>query len=116
MKAIRLGNTDYALLGMLSVEPMSGYQIRQEIADSIAYFWTESYGQIYPALKRLAARKLIAPARLDTVKSGKGRIFSLTGQGKTALTEWLAQEPEPQPPRNQLLLKLFFGRAMSPEI
>jgi PadR family transcriptional regulator AphA len=116
MNPIRLSNTDYALLGMLSVEPMSGYQIRQEIEESIAYFWTESYGQIYPALKRLAAGKFITPVRRDAGERGKGRVFSLTAQGKAALTEWLAQAPDPQPPRNQLLLKLFFGRAVSPDV
>ena len=36
----------YAILGMLSIEPMSGYDIKKEVEKSISNFWTESYGQI----------------------------------------------------------------------
>ena len=47
--------TAEALLGMLSLGPMSGYEIRQPIEESIGNFWRESFGQIYPTLKRLVA-------------------------------------------------------------
>ena len=49
----------YAILGMLSIEPMSGYDIKKEIEENISNFWTESYGQIYPVLKSLVAEKLV---------------------------------------------------------
>src|ERR1035441_9620557 len=48
--------TAYVLLGLLSIEPnQSGYDLRKAIESSVGYFWGESYGQIYPTLKRLAA-------------------------------------------------------------
>ena len=53
------GATPNALLGLLSLGPMSGYDIRQLIPQSIGHFWSESYGQIYPGLKRLAAAGLV---------------------------------------------------------
>ena len=46
-------NTEHVILGMLAFEPMSGYAIRQAIRQSVALFWSESDGQLYPALKRL---------------------------------------------------------------
>ena len=58
-----LNSTSYVILGGLSVEPnLSGYDMRKGIQNSIGYFWGESYGQIYPALKRLASEGLIAPS------------------------------------------------------
>jgi PadR family transcriptional regulator AphA len=36
---------------------MSGYDIRKTVQESIRFFWSESYGQIYPALKRLGGYK-----------------------------------------------------------
>jgi DNA-binding PadR family transcriptional regulator len=42
---------------MLSLRPMSGYDIRKTVQESIRFFWSESYGQIYPALKRLGGYK-----------------------------------------------------------
>jgi DNA-binding PadR family transcriptional regulator len=44
----------YAILGMLSIAPMSGYDIKKQVETSISNFWSESYGQIYPALRNLA--------------------------------------------------------------
>src|SRR5580658_2289456 len=46
----------FAVLGMLSLgEKLSGYDIRKVISESTANFWSESYGNIYPVLKRLLA-------------------------------------------------------------
>ena len=55
----RARSTPYAVLGMLSLSPMSGYDIRKESETSIGFFWSESYGQIYPALRELETRRLI---------------------------------------------------------
>ncbi len=44
------------------------------------------------------------------------RIYSITAKGRERLVEWLAVEPQPEIARNELLLKLFFGAQVSPEI
>lgn len=99
----------YALLGMLSIRAMSGYDIKKLIETSISNFWTESYGQIYPILKTLVAEKLVT--RKTEKKSGKPdrHVYALTAAGRRSLREWLARAPIPKAPRNELLLKLFFG-------
>ena len=55
----RESKTDYALLGLLSLMPMSGYDMKAFISTSIGFFWHESYGQIYPALRRLHENGLV---------------------------------------------------------
>jgi DNA-binding PadR family transcriptional regulator len=102
-------STDYAILGMLSIGPMSGYFIRKSIQDTVAHFWSESYGQLYPALKRLSAQGLV---RARTAKTGQKvrHVYTLTASGRSRLKDWLAAPPETRPPRIELLLKLFFGR------
>jgi len=109
-----MSTTPYAILGLLSIEPMSGYDIRQNLRESLSHFWSESYGQIYPALKRLAAEGLIAPARAAASGARDRRLYTLTRRGRARLRRWLAEPPRPQPPRNELLLKLFFGRLAPP--
>ena len=105
----------YAILGMLSLRPMSGYDIRKTVQESIRFFWNESYGQIYPALKRLEAQKLVERAR-GAQKGRAGRqVFTLTRTGRRELQEWLTRKPQMQPFRNELLLKLFFGRLVPRE-
>ena len=99
----------YALLGMLSIRAMSGYDIKKLIETSISNFWTESYGQIYPMLKTLVAEKLVT--RRTEKQSGKPdrHVYALTAAGRRVLREWLVRAPTPKVARNELLLKLFFG-------
>lgn len=104
------GVTRKALLGLLSMGPMSGYDIRALIPESIGHFWSESYGQIYPGLKRLAADGLVE----KKTERQKGRpdrhLYSLTEEGREELRQWLRLPVVDEVPRNELLLKLFFGR------
>ena len=101
--------TPDALLGLLSMAPMSGYDIRMVISQSIGHFWSESFGQIYPALKRLTAEGFVE----KKTERQKGRpdrhVYSLTKAGRERLGEWLIISAKAEVPRNELLLKLFFG-------
>ncbi len=95
-----------ALLGVLSMGPMTGYEIRQRIDSSIGNFWSESFGQIYPTLAKLHKQGLVE-AKSD--KKTVGKLYSLTPAGRKRLRAWLAEMPQPRTPRNELLLKLFFA-------
>lgn len=106
--------TDYAILGMLTLRPMSGYDIRAAIAESIAYFWTESYGQIYPTLRRLAKERLVT-RRTEKTGERARNVYAISEAGREALADWLREPAVPRPPRSELLFKLFFGRQIDSE-
>jgi len=109
--------TTYVILGLLSIAPSgSGYDIRKAIESSVGYFWSESYGQIYPALKRLTAEGLIAPCASPSKPRQRRQEYSLTDAGRASLREWLALPFQNDPPRNEFLLKLFFGREAPPSV
>jgi PadR family transcriptional regulator AphA len=110
------GATPKALLGLLSMRPMSGYDIRQLIPQSIGHFWSESYGQIYPGLKRLAAAGLVTKKTERKQGSPDRYVYSLTAEGREQLRTWLKLPVVEEVPRNELLLKLFFGAQTSPNI
>ncbi len=106
----------YAVLGMLSICPMSGYDIKKRVGESISNFWSESYGQIYPILKRLVDEELVT----KTVERQSGKpdrhVYALTERGRKELHRWLAEGAVPKVERNEFLLKLFFGEEISPTI
>jgi DNA-binding PadR family transcriptional regulator len=109
--------TAYVLLGLLSIEPnRSGYDLRKAIESSVGYFWGESYGQIYPTLKRLAAEGLIAASSSASKPRQRRQEYALTDAGRTCLREWLTLPFQNDPPRNEFLLKLFFGREAAPSV
>ncbi len=104
-----LNQTSYVILGLLSAQSnLSGYDIRQAVQSSIGYFWGESYGQIYPALKRLAGQRLIARARSASGRRKRRQEYVLTEAGRDSLRQWLALPFHNPPLRNEFLLKLFF--------
>jgi PadR family transcriptional regulator AphA len=110
------GATPNALLGLLSLGPMSGYDIRQLIPQSIGHFWSESYGQIYPGLKWLAAAGLAAKKTERKKGSPDRHVYSLTAEGRERLRTWLKLPVAEVVPRNELLLKLFFGEQVSTSV
>ena len=106
-------STPFAILGLLRTGPRSGYDIRQETTTGLGHFWSESYGQIYPALRALAAKGLVR-RRSERRTGRRARIvYTITPKGREALRRWTLVPPRPTPPRNELLLKLYFGRQES---
>jgi len=111
--------TAYVILGMLSIQPNlsgSGYEIHKTIEENFGSFWGESYGQIYPALKQLAAEGLIEALAPATAARKRRQEYALTDAGRVALREWLALPFQNDPPRNEFLLKLFFGGEAAPGV
>ena len=111
----KTNKTHYAILGMLSIAPMSGYEIRQTMQQSTVNFWSESDGQLYPALAKLTMQGLVL-YKTDRTSGREKKIYHITAKGITQLKKWLAQKPETFIVRNELMLKLFFGANISPEI
>jgi DNA-binding PadR family transcriptional regulator len=107
----RTSQTELAVLGALSVEPMTGYRLRAAITDTLGHFWHESFGQIYPTLKTLEADGLVE--RAGTTGSG---AFHITAAGEERLRRLLAEPFSPPQARDPLLLRLFFARHVAPEL
>jgi PadR family transcriptional regulator, regulatory protein AphA len=114
--AKRSSSSMEVLLGLLTIEPMSGYDLGQTIRSSVGHFWNESYGQIYPNLKRLAAAGLVTAKAERQKGKPERRIYSITKNGRERLSHWLGVAPQAEIPRNELLLKLFFGTQAGPGV
>ena len=106
--------TKFALLGFLSRGESSAYRLQETIAGSVANFWRENDGRVYPILAKMDAEGLVT-AREEATGGRKAKIYTITDAGLAALDDWLAEDPVPRPPRNELLLKMFFGYRQGPE-
>lgn len=99
---------DYVLLGLLSHEPMTGYEMKKRLDTSLRFFWGGSYGSIYPTLNQLEKEGKVT--KENTSSNGREKIsYSITVTGKEALKEWLRKPAEKDELRYETLLKLFFG-------
>src|SRR4051812_935499 len=110
--------TPYALLGLLTLGPGTGYDLKRRAESSVGHFWAENYGQIYPALKQMAAEGLVSSATKPPRLVGRPprQVYSITGQGRAALKTWLTTPPRLEPFRSETLLKLFFGNVSGSDV
>jgi PadR family transcriptional regulator, regulatory protein AphA len=111
-----LTSTEAALLGLLTRGERSGYDLQKLIDHSVGYFWASAKTQIYTTLPRLTEARLVTRRDVAQEQRPDKQVYRITRRGERALQDWLAVPPEPQRPRNELLLKLFFGELTSPDI
>jgi PadR family transcriptional regulator, regulatory protein AphA len=101
--------TARVILGMLKLGVPTGYDIKRIIDDTTRFFWTASYGQIYPELKRLRKAGLVT-ARDEPRGKVRRTVYELTPKGEEALREWLTdRESVIFEIRDESLLRLFFA-------
>lgn len=99
----------YAILGLLSTKPASGYDIKKAIQTSTSHFWGESDSSIYPTLKKLYLDECVT-CDIESADTEKPRkVYTITPRGQKELENWLYQQPETSKSRNEFLLKIFFG-------
>jgi DNA-binding PadR family transcriptional regulator len=101
--------TIHALLGFLTWQPMSGYDIKKSVDASISNFWSESYGQIYPMLRKLVDDGLATADDAAPTSGRTRRVYAITRAGRQAVRRWLREPDPPSVLRLEILLKLFFG-------
>ncbi len=97
----------YAILGILSISPQTGYDIKKYSDTVLASFWNENFGHIYPTLKKMADDGLIEVVN----SSGNDRriVYGITESGRMEFRTWLTEDTVPQPLRSEFMLKLLFS-------
>ncbi len=98
---------DQVILGLLSHDSLTGYEIKKRLDTTLKYFWSGSFGSIYPTLNQLEKDGLVT--KEEVVQNGRDKIiYTITLEGKNQLKEWLAIPVKKDELRYETLLKLFF--------
>lgn len=82
---VRRGDVRAAILDVLAVEPMNGYQIIQQIAERSGGAWKPSPGSVYPTVQQLEDEGLVE----GTAAEGR-RLLRLTDAGR----EYVVAHPD----------------------
>ena len=116
-KTAQLTTTEAAVLGLLSHGPRSGYEVRKAVELSVGYFWGPAKSQIYAVLPRLVEAGFATVRKVAQDQRPDKSVYRLTRAGRAALEAWIEETPAPpDPDRNPLLLKVFFGDLVTPEV
>jgi len=107
---------DYVILGVISLYPCSGYDIKTELDIGGAGLLSGlNFGSIYPRLKALEHQQLIETYQVPADGRNK-KLHELTAAGWQELAAWLALPPDyPIPMRDELLLRMIFWGAARPD-
>lgn len=106
------GNLQYAVLGLIAskAEGVHGYQLKVECEAIADEFWGLNYGRLYRVLEAL--RSAGALSMTDEIQKGRPnkKIYRITEKGRQMLDDWLLAplEPNAQPLRDEIILKLLF--------
>lgn len=105
---------DCVILGLLSHQSMTGYEIKKRLDTTLRFFWGASFGSIYPTLGGLVDDGLVT--KLETNDNGRNKlIYTITEKGEEHLRDWLSIPVEKDEIRYETLLKLFFGSEVGPK-
>ncbi len=106
----------YVLLGALSYQPATGYQLKLFVDRSARHFWYAQTSQIYRTLEALQKEGLIESSREAQDDQAERRIYHLTPAGRADLLAWLKQPmTELEPAKDSLLIRLFFSALLDKE-
>ncbi|ULH14635.1 PadR family transcriptional regulator [Deinococcus sp. KNUC1210] len=105
---VSLGPVSFIVLGMLATcGPMTSYELKREVDNSVGYFWSFPRSQLYAEPQRLSRLGYLEEQQEDSGR--RRRVFSITETGRGALHDWLAQSAGAGELRDPGLLKLFFS-------
>ncbi|MBU1193560.1 MAG: PadR family transcriptional regulator [Proteobacteria bacterium] len=102
----------HTLLGLLKYKPNTGYNIKTAFASSINFFWEVSLPQIYRTLNSMETRGWLDSDIEHQDGRPSKKIYRITPEGDREFAQWLEQAPEAVKPKDELLVKLFFGGFM----
>lgn len=103
----------HAILGMLTTQPMTGYELKTICFDSsIAHFWSADQAQIYRTLDKLAEQEFVS-SQLEIQEDRPNRkVYSITDAGRGELHRWLLTEQALPVYREPFLIQIFFAQQL----
>lgn len=96
----------YALLGIISKEPVTGYDVVTIFKQKMIYFWSSTHSQIYKELHKMEDEQLISHKLVIQGNLPNKKVYSLTDEGKKTLIRWAIEEPlKPAKIKDEFLIK-----------
>ncbi|MGD1942783.1 MAG: PadR family transcriptional regulator [Leptolyngbyaceae cyanobacterium] len=106
----------HAILVALLQSPSSGYDLAKRFDGSVGFFWDASHQQIYRELAKLEQANHITVEIIEQAGRPNKKNYFITDRGKALLTDWMAVPSSLSPLKDDLLVKLFGGYLVDPDI
>ena len=106
----------HAILVALLDAPSSGYDLAKRFDGSVGFFWDASHQQIYRELAKLEETGQITSETIQQDARPNKKLYAITEMGKEYLTQWMTTTGDLSPIKDDLLVKLFGGYLVQPDV
>jgi DNA-binding PadR family transcriptional regulator len=106
----------HALLAALQDAPCSGYDLAKKFDGSVGFFWSASHQQIYRELTKIEELGYIESVVVRQTSRPDKKVYQVTSTGQDYLRKWIATPGTVPSMKDELLVKLFAGTLVEPEI
>jgi DNA-binding PadR family transcriptional regulator len=104
----RLTSFEHVLLGMIFIQPSTGYDLKRRFATTPMGVYQPSSGALYPALDRMERRGLLRSQLPPPAEGGRPRrLYHLTQDGRQAHLGWVREPVGPETVSQDLGLHLL---------
>lgn len=111
-----LSATTYVVLGLVSIRPMTGYELAAYAGRSIGNFFPLTRSHIYSELGRLGRLGLLQATEIAQENAPTKRLYEITPDGSEELRHWLEDAVmREERSRSLFLVRIFFGDRTAPE-
>ncbi|MDI4643707.1 PadR family transcriptional regulator [Cohnella hashimotonis] len=104
-----------AILGILSCQPSTGYDLKKIIEESTVMYWSGNNNQIYKSLVQLLEQGLVTHEVQHQESSPSKKIYTITDKGEAELKSWALTPPELPELKKSFLTQLAWADLLSPE-
>jgi len=103
----------HLILGLLTQQPMSGYDIKRSLKSLSWLIDSPSFGSIYPALRALWEDGLVTVEMAPRQGKPPRKIYTITEAGRLALREWMDQPVAPGASLKTFVMRLILANNFS---
>lgn len=103
----------YAILGLLSWQPLSGYDLKKIFSEQTLFYWSGNNNQIYKTLVQLLQEGLVTHQVQQQEHLPAKKIYSITEKGRAELRDWVVSAPEYPEIRKTFLIQLAWADQLS---
>ncbi|MFZ2529569.1 MAG: PadR family transcriptional regulator [Rhodococcus sp. (in: high G+C Gram-positive bacteria)] len=98
----------YALLALLTAEPLTGYDAAKRFGGSVGHVWHAPDSQIYPELRRMESEGLIDGEQVRWGPKSTKTRYSITDAGIRAFREWMDTPLDYAPVRDAVRMRAAY--------
>ncbi|MEN8194752.1 MAG: PadR family transcriptional regulator [Bacteroidota bacterium] len=98
---------DNIILGFLQTKKLTAYDIKKAMEQSISYFYSNSFGSINPALKKLEKQQYVVCKEVIENSRVK-KYYKITKAGREVYSNWIKEPISIGRIKEESLVRLFF--------